>query len=226
MIPKRFEIATVLILLSPLSGGFGLWVIFQAGILLGSNGTSVSTVVETSAGVFFFVLAFPLFFDSLGVLGSRNSLEAERWLSWLGRWRPRCQDQQQGSGNQDAYRVYALAILLVIFLLAILLIPGIGEDRQFPLNQFYGLFGSLWYFYAFSTGIAGFLLIYERRPGGYLLSLILSMIALGTNVTDVLGLQPPSAPTFRTSILELAGLPFAIVLAYVSLKAIRTHVSE
>ena len=226
MIPKRFEIATVLLLLSPLSSGFGLWLIFQAGILVGSNAVDMTTVAETGMGVFFFILGLPLFFTSIGVFASRDRLEAEKWVRWLGRLKPKIENGDRSPVSSGKDRVYAMVILLVVFIQAILLIPGIGEDRQYPLNQFYGLFGSLWYFYAFGTGIAGFLLIYERRPGGYLLSLILSMIAFGTNVTDVLGLQPPSAPTFRTSILELASLPFAIALAYVSLKAIRTHVSE
>src|SRR5438132_11894539 len=65
MIPKRFEIATVLLLLSPLSSGFGLWLIFQAGILLRSNGFDVITVAQTGVGVFFFILGFPLFFTSI-----------------------------------------------------------------------------------------------------------------------------------------------------------------
>jgi len=37
------------------------------------------------------------------------------------------------------YRAYAMSILLVVFIQAILLIPGIGEDRRYPLDQFYGL---------------------------------------------------------------------------------------
>ena len=226
MLPKRFEIATVLLLLSPLSAGFGLWLIFQAGILVGSNAADMITVAETGVGVLFFILGFPFFFTSIGVFASMDSLEAKKWVRWLGRLKPKIENGDRSPVSSGKDRVYAMVILLVVFIQAILLIPGIGEDRQYPLNQFYGLFSSLWYFYVFSTGIAGFLLIYKRRPGGYLLSLILSMIAIGTNVTDVLGLQPPSAPTFRTSILEISSLPLAVVLAYVSWKAIRTEASQ
>src|SRR5713226_242922 len=89
MIPKRFEIATVLLLLAPLSAGFGLWLIFQAGLLVGPNATSTITGAETVVGVFFFVLAFAFFFPSLGVFASRNYLEAEKWLCWLGKLRPK-----------------------------------------------------------------------------------------------------------------------------------------
>ena len=88
MIPKRFEIATIFLLLAPLSAGFGLWLIFQAGILVGSNATNIITVAETGAGVFFFAVAFP-FFSSLGVLASRDYSEAEKWLCWLGKLKPR-----------------------------------------------------------------------------------------------------------------------------------------
>lgn len=119
------------------------------------------------------------------------------------------------------YRNYTAVLLLLIFVQAILLVPGIGEDRQFPLNQFYGLFSSLWYFYVLSIGIAGFFLIWWRRPGGYVLAILLSLLGVGTGVPDVLGFLPPSAPALRTTLLELTALPMEILLIYFSSKALR-----
>jgi hypothetical protein len=74
------KIGTVLLLLAPLSAGFGLWLNFKVGILVGSNTVGMITVAETRVGVFFFSLGFPLFFLSLGIFASRNYLEAEKWL--------------------------------------------------------------------------------------------------------------------------------------------------
>src|SRR6266702_668008 len=139
MIPKRFEIPTVLLLLAPLSSGFGLWLIFLAGILVGSNAADVITVAETGVGV---------------------------------------------------------------------------------------LFGSLWYFYVFATGLSGFILIYYRRLGGYVPAIIMMVLSIGTTVPDVLGLLPPSAPTLRTTVLMLSVLPLAFLLVYVSWKALHAKVSE
>ena len=226
MIPRRFEIAAVLFLLTPLSAGFGLWLIFHAGIMVGSNAIGVITLVETVVGVFFFVLAFPLFFPSLGVFASRDSLEAEKWLRWLGKLRPKMENHDLSPVSPGKYRAYAMAILLVVFIQAILLIPGIGEDRQYPLIQFYGLFSSLWYFYVLATGVSGFILIYYRRPGGYIPAIIMSFLSIGTTVPDVLGLLPPSGPTFRTTVLMISVLPLVILLVYVSWRALRTQVSE
>jgi hypothetical protein len=226
MIPKRFEIATIFLLLAPLSAGFGLWLIFQAGILVGSNATNIITVAETGAGVFFFAVAFPLFFSSLGVLASRDYSEAEKWLHWLGKLKPRMGNRDLNPVSTGKYRAYAMSILLVVFIQAILLIPGIGEDRRYPLDQFYGLFGSLWYFYVLATGISGFILIYYRRPGGYIPAIIMSVLSIGTTVPDVLGLLPPSAPTIRTTILMLSVLPLVILLVYVSSRALRTQKTE
>jgi hypothetical protein len=226
MIPKRFEIATILILFAPLSAGFGLWLTFQGGILTGSNATDTTTVTETIVGVFFFVLGFPLFFPSLGAFASRDNSGAKKWLHWLGKLRPKMESQDPNPVNSDKYRAYAIVILWVIFIQAILLIPGIGEDRQYPLSQFYGLFGSLWYFYVLATGVSGFILIYYERPGGYILAIIMSVLSIGTTIPDVLGLLPPSAPTLRTTILMLSVLPLVILLVYVSMKALRTQESE
>ena len=226
MIPKRLEIATVLLLLAPLSSGFGLWLIFQAGILLGSNVVDVITVAEAVAGVFFFILGFPLFFTSIGVLASGDRLEAEKWVRWLGRFKPKIENGDRSPVSSGKDRVYAMVILLVVFIQAILLIPGIGEDRQYPLNQFYGLFGSLWYFYVFATGLGGFILLYYRRLGGYIPAIIMMVLSIGTTVPDVLGLLPPSAPTLRTTVLMLSVLPLAILLVYVSWRALHVKMSE
>src|SRR6266704_4772789 len=226
MIPKRFEIATFLLLLAPLSSGFGLWLIFQAGILLGSNVVDVITVAEAVAGVFFFILGFPLFFTSIGVLASGDRLEAEKWVRWLGRFKPKIENGDRSPVSSGKDRVYAMVILLVVFIQATLLIPGIGEDRRYPLNQFYGLFGSLWYFYVFATGLGGFILLYYRRLGGYIPAIIMMVLSIGTTVPDVLGLLPPSAPTLRTTVLMLSVLPLAILLVYVSWKALHVKVSE
>ncbi len=226
MIPKRFEIATVLLLLSPLSSGFGLWLILQAGILVGSNAVDMTTVAETGTGVFFFILGFPLFFTSIGVFASRDRLEAEKWVRWLGRLKPKIENGDRSPVSSGKDRVYAMVILLVVFIQAILLIPGIGEDRQYPLNQFYGLFGSLWYFYVLATGVSGFILIYNRRLGGYIPAIIMMVLSIGTTVPDILGLLPPSAPTLRTTVLMLSVLPLAILLVYVSWRALHVKMSE
>ena len=225
MIPKRFEIATVLLLLAPLSSGFGLWLIFQAGILVGSNAADMITVAETGVGVLFFILGFPLFFTSTGVFASRDSLEAKKWVRWLGRLKPKIENGDRSPVSSGKNRVYAMVILLVVFIQAILLIPGIGEDRQYPLNQFYGLFSSLWYFYVLATGLGGFILISYRRPGGYIPAIIMSLLSIGTTVPDVLGLLPPSAPTPRTTVLIFSVLPLVILLVYVSWRALQTNVS-
>jgi hypothetical protein len=223
MIPKQFETATILLLLAPVSAGFGLWMVFESAIS-GGNASPVS-LVETSVGVLFFAVAFPMFFSSLGAFSSKSSSGAERWLRWLGRLKPKLANQELGRASRGSYRGYAMTILLFIFLQAILVIPGIGEDRQFPLNEFYGLFSSLWYFYVLATGIGGFILIYSRRTGGYVLAIIMSILSVGTVVPDVLGLLPPPIPSLRTTILELSGLPLEILLIYVSLKALRSTVS-
>src|SRR2546427_12905507 len=102
-----------------------------------------------------------------------------------------------------------MVILLVVFIQAILLIPGIGEDGLYPLNQFYGLLGSLWYFYVLATGLSGFILIYYRRIGGYISSIIIMVLNIWTTVPDVLGLLPPSSPTLTKNVLILSVLPLA-----------------
>jgi len=226
MTPKRFEIATVLLLLAPLLAGFGLWLIFQAGILVGSNAISAITVLETGVGVFFFIAGFPPYFTSLGAFASRNNAESQKWLRWLGKLRLKMEDNDLSPVSSGKYRAYAMTILLVVFIQAILLIPGIGEDRRYPLDQFYGLFSSLWYFYVLATGVSGFILIYYRRPGGYIPAIIMSILSIGTTVPDVLGLLPPSAPTLRTTVLALSVLPLVVLLVFVSWKGLHISLGE
>ncbi len=119
----------------------------------------------------------------------------------------------------DTYRRYALAMLIVSLIQAFLLIPGVGEDRQFPLNELPTLFLSLWYFFGLAILLSGFVLIYKRRLAGYYLGILLSAIIIGTNTPDVLGLLPPSAPSQKTLILLLTTFPPALLLAYVSWRA-------
>ena len=131
------------------------------------------------------------------------------------------------SPDPDKYRRYALVILLVIFLQAILLIPGIGEDRKYSLSQFSTLFlGPVWYSYAMAIGISGFTLIYYQRLGGYLLAIVFVIIGIGTTMLDVLGFLPPSAPTLRTTILLLSGFPFDILLIYVCWRALSVSMAN
>ncbi len=112
-------------------------------------------------------------------------------------------------------------MIVVTFIESILLIPGVGEDRQFPLNQLPTLLLSLWYFVAQAILLGGFAFIYKRRARGYYLGILLSAIVFGTNGPDVLGLLPPSAPSPRTLILLLATFPPAFVLAYASWKGLQ-----
>src|SRR2546425_5754403 len=141
---------------------------------------------------------------------------------WLGRLRLKIRDRTIiPSPDSDKYRRCALVILLVIFVQAILLIPGIGEDRKYSLSEFSTLFlGPVWYSYAMAIGISGFTLVYYQRLGGYLLAIVFVIIGIGTTMLDVLGFLPPSAPTLRTTILLLSGFPFDILLIYVCWRAL------
>ena len=223
---SRFQKASVLILLTPVSAGLGSWLIFQGQILPGPAPISNTAIVETGVGILLVALALPLFFSSLGVFASRNDEEADRWLRWLGRLKPTLHSGSPSLKHSDTNRRPVLAILLVILIQAILLIPGIGEDRKFPPNQFYGLFSSLWYFYVLGILFGSLALIYYQRPGGYILAIILSLLSIGTTLPDVLGFLPPSAPTVRTTILEMSIIPLDVLLAFVCWKNIHTGVSE
>ena len=116
MIPKRSETATVLLLLAPLSSGFGLWLIFQAGILIGSSAVDVVTGAETGLGVCFFILGVPLFFTSIGVFASRDRLEAEKWVRWLGRLKPKIEngDRSPVSSVSSEPVLWSLRVPLVL----------------------------------------------------------------------------------------------------------------
>ena len=43
--------------------------------------------------------------------------------------------------SPEKHRLIAFTTLSLALFVAILVIPGIGEDRQFPLNQFFNLWG-------------------------------------------------------------------------------------
>jgi nicotinamide riboside transporter PnuC len=233
-IPNRFKVAILFLSLAPVAGGFGLWLIFPVLILTGnacvlcspSIGFDLSSapigLAQASIGTVFFLSGVLLLVSSLGLFASRNDVEATRWVRWLRRLKPKIRDQTiLPSLDLAKYRRYALVILLVIFVQAILLIPGIGEDRKYSLSGFSTLFlGPLWYSYAVAIGVSGFALIYCRRLGGYLLAIIFAIIGIGTTIPDVLGFLPPSAPTLRTTILALSGFPFDILLAYICWRAL------
>ncbi|HEV2119569.1 MAG TPA: hypothetical protein VGS11_05640 [Candidatus Bathyarchaeia archaeon] len=187
---------------------------------------SLSLFAQVVTGVLFFLVGVLFFVSSLGTFGSKDRVGAERWIRWLGRLRPSMGNHRlNGSPINPKYRIYAMVSLLVILVQAILLLPGIGEDRQYALSQFSTLFlGPVWYFYAMAIGVSSFILISTKRPGGYILGIIISIISFGTTLPDIFGLLPPSAPTLRTTILMLSGFPFAFLLAYVSWRAFQYEV--
>src|SRR2546426_4226243 len=218
MLLKRLWTATIFLLVVPISASLASWLILDAKIVAGQ--ATFTGITETGAAVSLFVFGVLLFFSSLGIFASKNNVDAEKWVRWLRGWRPRWQQGRETSVASGSFRVLAMASILVSLALAILLIPGVGEDRQFPLDQFYGLFGTIWYFYSFTIGIVAVLVLYKKRVGGWILALILGLIPIGTNVPDLLGLLPPSAPTFRTWILLLTTLPPSVTLVYVSWRAL------
>jgi len=227
-IPKRYLIATVLQCLAPLSWSFGLWLIFPTLHITGNAcltcfskigagiTTSPTALTENLIGSVFFLVGFLLFASSLGMLASDNNIEALGWLRWLGRWRPVLSERTRSPFSTEKHRSLVLTSLVAGLFLAVLVIPGIGESRQFPLNQFFDLWGTIWYFYVFGIGVIGLILIYKRRVGGYFLSLIFCLIAIGMTVPDLLGLLPPQPPTLGTSLLLGAGLPFSALGVYTS----------
>jgi len=234
----RFKMASLFQLLSPSSWGFGLWLIFLSLDIKGSACLSCFpgvgaeifnspiAIAQTAVGGFFFFMGIMLFIFSLGMIASKNNVQAQKWLSWLGRWRPRWQAEQHHVIRPDKYRPYALATLIGVFIGAVLVIPGIGEDRQFVLNQFFSLWGTVFYFYAMALVVASIALVYYGRPGGYILSLAVSFVSIAFDVPDLFGLLPPSPPTFRTSIILLAGVLLATPLAYISWRAIRATIGK
>ena len=122
-----------------------------------------------------------LFVIGLGIVSAKTSSGAARWLRWLGRWNPLWCDEERAGGGRDKYRLSVLALLIAVLVGAILIIPGIGEDRTFVLSRFYDLWGTLFYFYSMIVLLASLILVFYRRPGGYILSLVVSTIAIGLN---------------------------------------------
>ena len=235
---SRFKTASLLQLLAPVSWSFGLWLLFLGLDIQGSACltcfpgigaeilTSPVAIAQTAVGAFFFFLGVMLFICSLGMIASRDNGQAQKWLRWLGRWRPKWPTEQHHIIHPDKYRGFVLVISLGVFIGAVLVIPGIGEDRQFVLNQFFSLWGTVFYFYAMALVLSSIGLVYYRRPGGYILSLIVSFVSIAFSVPDLFGLLPPSPPTFRTSIILLSGVLLAIPLAYVSGRAIRSNIGK
>ena len=130
-------------------------------------------------------------------------------------------DQDRAKDSLDEHRVSVFALLIAVLVGAVLVIPGIGEDRTFDLSRFYDLWGTIFYFYSMTVLLASLILIFYRRTGGYVLSLIVSTIAIGLNALDLLGLLPPAPPTVRTSIIFLANFLVGLPLALISWKSIR-----
>jgi len=86
--PKKDQIAIGLLI-------FSIPVFIVASILLSDgvmiadrDGYTSSSVVRLLFGGSLLVLAFRLFISSLGMFASRTNAKADRWLRWLGRWRP------------------------------------------------------------------------------------------------------------------------------------------
>src|SRR3989442_5060370 len=158
--PDRFKIASILQLLAPLSWGFGSWLLFLGLDIKGSAClscflgvgaeivTSPIAIAQTAVGAFLFFMGIMLFIFSLGMIASKNNVQAQKWFRWLGRWKPKWQVEQRHMIRPDKYRPYVLVILLGVFIGAVLLIPGIGEDRRFVLYQVFTLSGNDLYLYA------------------------------------------------------------------------------
>lgn len=179
------------------------------------------STVETVFGTLFFFAGMTLFVIGLGIVSAKTSSGAARWLRWLGRWKPMWNDEGGARRGHDKYRVSVMSLLIAVLVGAILVIPGIGEDRTFVLSHFYDLWGTVFYFYSMTVLLASLILVYYRRPGGYILSLVVSTIAIGLNMLDLLSLLPPAPLTFRTSIIFLANFLVGVPLAFVSWKSIR-----
>lgn len=232
----RLRTELLLQVIAPVSWGFGLWLLFLG---LNINGTaclscflgisvelvgSPISVIETLFGAFFFFAGFALLVISLGVLSAKNSVGAAKWLSWLGNWTHSWHDAETQNFGLDRYRFPAFALLLAVLVGAVLVIPGIGETRTFDLSRFYDLWGSVFYFYTMILLLASLVLIFCRRSGGYVLSLVVSVIGIGLNAPDLLGLLPPAPLSFGTSIIFLANFLVGWPLAFLSWKSIRDQV--
>ena len=229
----RVRIEFLLQIVAPVSWGFGLWLLFLGlkiqgtaclscfgGISAQVLGSPIS-MVETIFGTLFFFAGMALFVIGLAILTPKTSSGAARWVRWLGRWKPMWRDEQRAKGGRDEYRLAVLALLIAVLAGAVLVIPGIGEDRTFVLSRFYDLWGTVFYFYSITVLLASLILVFYRRPGGYILSLVVSTIAIALNALDLLGLLPPAPLTFRTSIIFLANFLVGVPLAFISWKSIR-----
>lgn len=181
-------------------------------------GTPVS-IAETVLGALFFVTGFASLALGLGVVSAKTSPGPARWLRWLGGWRPSWRDETPETLNR--YRPQILGSLIALLVGAVLVIPGIGEDRMFVLSRFYDLWGTVFYFYTMIVLVSSVTLVFYRRTGGYVLSLVVSIITIGISVPDMLGLLPPAPPTLKTSIILAANSPFAIYIALLSWMTIR-----
>ena len=229
----RLRTEFLLQFIAPVSWGFGLWLLFLGlnirgtaclscfgGISAEVIGTPMS-IVETILGAFFFFIGLALLVIGLGIVSAKTDSGAARWLVWLGRWRPLWPVEERAKDGLDKYRVSVLALLIAVLVGAVLVIPGIGEDRTFVLSRFYDLWGTVFYFYSITVLLASLILIFYRRTGGYVLSLVVSTIAIGLNALDLLGLLPPAPLTVRTSIIFLANFLVGVPLAFISWKSIR-----
>ncbi len=94
--PKKDQIATVLLVLSPVAFFSGLWLIFQqlpaidaiqTVDAMGNLPPGVAT--RLLIGTAFTTLGFLMFVSSLGMYSSKSNARASRWLWWLGKWRLR-----------------------------------------------------------------------------------------------------------------------------------------
>ena len=229
----RLTTESLLQFIAPVSWGFGLWLLFLGlnisgtaclscfgGISAKVIGTPMS-ILETIVGAVFFFAGMALLVISLGMVSAKTDSSAARWLVWLGRWRPLWQDGERAKDRVDKYRVHVLGLLIAILVGAVLVIPGIGEDRTFVLNRFYDLWGTVFYFYTTILLLASLILIFYRRNGGYVLSLVVGTVAIGLDSLDLLGLLPPAPLTLRTSIIFLANFLIGVPLALISWKSIR-----
>lgn len=232
---NRLGVEILLQLIAPVAWGFGLWLLFLGlkiqgtaclscfgGISAQVQGTPLS-IVETVFGVLFFAIGIAFFVVGLALVSAKSSVGAARWLSCLGRWRLAWRDGQKLNPSVDGYRFPVLVLLIAVLVGAILVIPGFGEDRTFDLSRFYDLWGTVFYFYTMTILLASLVLVFYRRPGGYVLSLVVGTIGMGLNALDLLGLLPPAPLTFRTSIIFLANFLLGVPLAFVSWKSIRNQ---
>lgn len=229
----RLRTELLLQFIAPVSWGVGLWLLFLGlkiqgtaclscfgGINAEVIGTPIS-IVETILGAAFFFIGMALLVIGLGMVSAKTDSGAARWLVWLGRLRPLWRDEERVKDGFDKYRFSTLVLLIAVLVGAVLVIPGIGEDRTFDLSRFYDLWGTVFYFYSMTVLLASLILIFYRRTGGYVLSLVVSTITIGLNALDLLGLLPPAPLTVRTSIIFLANFLVGLALALISWKSIR-----